>query len=275
MTNLPYIEIGSRGGKRPTIVFVAGFPDNQQSGLGSTFRSKIEREFHTLYVCYPGFDDRSCGKPWGYSFDELVDMLHILITQSTEENEKVYLVGHDWGAYLSLKYENKYGAEKVQKLCLLDVGILSLGNCSFRQIASIFTYQSWLACIFLTSRIFGTLIAYFCSFTIFCYCAPLLVSLDHPVDVTHFARFMWYPGIVNKCYPYYQLWKGILTTGKVNAGRFPHSPLLFLVRIYYYILSIFLFLIILCSMELKKDICFMIKSLLTKLRKLTDANQLL
>ena len=237
MTNLPYIEIGSRGDKRPTIVFVAGFPDNQQSAFGSTFRSKIEREFHTLYVCYPGFDGKSCGKPWGYSFDELVNMLHILITQSTEENEKVYLVGHDWGAYLSLKYENKYGAEKVQKLCLLDVGILSLGNCSFRQIASIFTYQSWLACIFLTSRIFGTLIAYFCNYKIYKYFSPLFSSSQHPIDVIHSAKFSCFPNIVNKCYPYYHLWKGILTTGKVKSGHFPHCPLLYLVRIYwiYYI----------------------------------------
>lgn len=222
----PKVEIGGGTGK-PTVVFLAGFPDDQESSWGPILRSKMAEQYHVLFLCLPGFERGGVPKRWGYTFDELLDIMHFTIQQATRKDEKIFLVGHDWGSYVAHKYQNKF-SDKVKKLVLIDVGMIKLHTASLEQIAFIAMYQSWFAISFvisqLISRTLGHLMLYLFALPWF---APLFTGLWEGSEVGD--RMQRDDKVVLRCYPYFQIWK-LLLTNTIVYPHFPTCPLLYLVR---------------------------------------------
>lgn len=111
------------------LVLVAGFPDDNISAFGQENIDHFSKFYYVISLCLPGYA-KHAGRRWGYDFDELVKMMndtieYALVSASipaTTSSSKIYLIGHDWGAYLAQLYENKY-PEKINKMCLLDVAV--------------------------------------------------------------------------------------------------------------------------------------------------------
>ena len=112
------------------LVLVAGFPDDNISAYGQENIDHFSKFYYVISLCLPGYAKKA-GRPWGYDFDELVKMMndtieHVFTSASVSRTGvssiKIYLIGHDWGAYLAQLYENKY-PEKIIKMCLLDVAV--------------------------------------------------------------------------------------------------------------------------------------------------------
>lgn len=223
----PKVEIG-QDSKKPTVVFLAGFPDDQLSSWGPELRAGIAEDYHVLFLCLPGFEKDGTPKRWGYSFDELDALLHHTIEQSTMKDEKIFLVGHDWGSFVAHKYQNKH-PEKVKKLALVDVGMIKMTTASPTQIAFIAMYQSWFAICFAVSQLVSLSIAHF-MFLIFTLpiFAPLFKGLWEETAVGD--RMKRDKKVVLRCYPYFHLWK-MLLTGTTKYPHFPTCPLLYLVRL--------------------------------------------
>jgi pimeloyl-ACP methyl ester carboxylesterase len=159
----------------------------------------------------------------GWSFGDLIEFLHLTISDITKGDDFV-LVTHDWGAFLGLLYQTKY-PDKIKKLVLLDVGMLDVFTVSLTSMIYITMYQVWNALSFIVSRIFGVTIG-----TIFMglFYLPIFKPLwptrnEIPPVPRKEIR-------ADKCYPYFHLWKQLLTTLKVPKVDFPRMPTLYLVR---------------------------------------------
>jgi len=122
---MPHIVLGDP--RKPLIVLIAGFPDDFISGWSLKVLNELQADYFLISICFPGFNNHSSSRPWGYDFEELVDMTHETIQNVISRqclkgaHESYYLLLHDWGSYLGQKYENKY-REKVKSVCLLDAG---------------------------------------------------------------------------------------------------------------------------------------------------------
>ena len=221
VTTWPKVEVGG-GTSRPTIVFLAGFPDDQESPWGPNLRAKIAEEYHAVCLCLPGYERNGVPRAWGYNFDELTDMLHATIEQATKRDEQIYLVGHDWGAIFAMRYQNKY-PQKVKKLALLDVGMLSVHTAAPSQLAFIMMYQVWYSICYIISQIFSKGLA---SILVHLFSLPIFSSLFVGVEEVK-PRMRVDNNVVLRCYVYYQMWKGILT-GTMKDPKMPTCPVLFL-----------------------------------------------
>lgn len=217
----PKIEYGG-GTKKPTIIFLAGFPDDQESPWGPNLRSAITDKFHAVFLCMPGFEKNEIPRPWGYNFDELVDMLHSTIEAVTKRDEQIYLVGHDWGAILAMRYQNKF-PDKVKKLTLVDVGMLTIKTAEPSQLAFILMYQLWYGICYIVGQIFSkwlaTIMIKLFTLPIF---SPLFVGVEEGRQ-----RMQDDKDIVLRCYVYYQMWRAV-ATGTMKDPKMPSCPILFL-----------------------------------------------
>lgn len=224
-SGFPKIEVGAGSGK-PTVVFLAGFPDDQESCWGPLLRSKMSVDYHVLFLCLPGFEKDGVPKRWGYTFDELLDLMHFTIRQSTAKDEKILLVGHDWGSYVAHKYQNKH-PEMVRKLVLLDVGMIKLFTSSLDQLLFIAIYQSWFAISFIVSQ---TLSRYLGQLMLFVFSLPIFASMFKGIweEREVGTRMGRDDKVVLRCYPYYHLWK-LLLSNTIVYPHFPTCPLLYLV----------------------------------------------
>lgn len=217
----PKLEVGG-GSSKPTIVFLAGFPDNQESAWGPQLRAAICQDYHAVFLCLPGFEKNGVPRPWGYKFDELLDMLHATIEQSTRRDEQIYLVGHDWGAILAMKYQNKY-PNKVKKLGLIDVGMLTLQTASLSQIFFLMLYQVWYALCYLISQVFSKKLA---EVLVMLFSLKIFDSFSVGVEEGK-ERMREDSNVVLRCYVYFYLWRSILT-GTLKDPTMPTCPILFL-----------------------------------------------
>jgi len=221
--------------KSKLIVFLAGFPDNESTAWGSVLDGMAADSDYRIYaLAIPGLgSDGAKGlRPWGWSFDELVSGLKATIdglrAADGRQGQKFTLIGHDWGAHISLLYENKYGREDLERLALFDVGLTSVHPLSPRKVlhlAIIFTYQWWFALSFLVSQLplchgLGQLL--FFAFV------PLMRFIGPcPHDVPRRRREEI---TVDLCFLYFQFWKAIFLAKdkKSVTPRFPVAPLLFI-----------------------------------------------
>jgi pimeloyl-ACP methyl ester carboxylesterase len=217
----PKLEVGG-GSSKPTIVFLAGFPDNQESPWGPHLRASICQDYHTVFLCLPGFETNGVPRSWGYNFDELLNMLHATIELSTRRDEQIYLVGHDWGAILALKYQNKY-PNKIKKLALIDVGMLTLKTAALSQIAFLMLYQVWYALCYLVSQLFSKKLA---EMLVMLFSLRIFDSLFVGVEEGK-KRMREDNNVVLRCYVYFYLWRSILT-GTLKDPKMPTCPILFL-----------------------------------------------
>ncbi len=111
----------------PTIVFFGGFPDNETSGWGTVIPDAFKKTHHVVFICLPGYNKGGKVRPWAYTRDELVDLLHVTLQTVVPKNKKFDFVTHDWGAHYGLAYQNEH-PENIRTLTLIDVGMFNPAN---------------------------------------------------------------------------------------------------------------------------------------------------
>ncbi|CAN8324684.1 unnamed protein product [Cochlearia groenlandica] len=111
---------GSGSGKDPIILFIHGFPE-----LWYTWRHQISylssSGYRTIAPDLRGYGDtESPEKVEDYTYLNVVGDLVALIDAVTTEDEKVFVVGHDWGAMIAWQL-CLYRPEKVKALVNMSV----------------------------------------------------------------------------------------------------------------------------------------------------------
>ena len=101
-----------------TIVFVHGWPDDASMWDGQV--QHLEKSFRCVAVTLPNFGD-TMDRPGGFAFGELFDRLHATIEHIQPDGGSVFLVTHDWGAYIGYLYERAH-PERIKKMVSMDVG---------------------------------------------------------------------------------------------------------------------------------------------------------
>ncbi len=205
----------------PVVVLIAGFPDNHFSAWSPEMVAELEREFHLFFFCFPEFSAGNAKfKSWGYSFADIVEIISAVMREYTRT--PFYLIGHDWGALVALKFQNKY-PKNVLKLVLFDVGMVRWHTARLNTILLILSTQVWWALAYLMSQTLSLLLGelMFKNF----YLSPIRLPLCpleelqiHESDLT-----------VRRCYPYYQFFKSKLLLKDDVTVSFPSCPLLFMV----------------------------------------------
>ena len=138
-----------------TIVFLAGFPDDQSSF------NKVAPAFedtHTVVkLCMPDYDKRKLGRFLGYPFYEILESLHALLSLYKQKNGELTLVGHDWGSFICQLYVHRF-PETVDRLVLLDVGYINPKRATLHTLVVFLSYQTWLCFSFLLGRLTFTIL---------------------------------------------------------------------------------------------------------------------
>jgi pimeloyl-ACP methyl ester carboxylesterase len=224
MSVCPYIEKGIKSG--PPMVFMSGFPDNETCGWGKVLPEELGKKYRLIFICLPGYSETPTNPPqnkkWGYEQEEVLAMMHGTIESVGLSSKPFVLVAHDWGAFFSMLYTNRH-PEIVSKLILCDVGMVNPANLPVATIPYIMFYQIYFAVSYIISQVISYALgnAIFWSFRLF-----FQFMLPTPHDRFHLPESEI---TVAKCYPYYYLWKRLLT-GTALVAKFPSCPLLFMVR---------------------------------------------
>ena len=133
----------------PMVVFLAGFPDDTRSF--DAVAPAFEGTHAVLKLALPGYEGAPISEKWGLSFKVLIDKMHDAV--EAQPHGDLYLVAHDWGAYLGLLYADKHPTE-VAKLALLDIGHQKMSDKqSLAEYVVGPTYQLFLAWCFVMDAI--------------------------------------------------------------------------------------------------------------------------
>ena len=95
------------------VVFLAGFPDDTRSF--DSVAPAFEGTHAVLKLALPGYEGAPISEKWGLSFKVLIEKMHDAV--EAQPHGDLFLVAHDWGAYLGLLYADKHPTE-VAKLAL-------------------------------------------------------------------------------------------------------------------------------------------------------------
>lgn len=127
----------------PTIIFLSGFPDTSDSWsrLAVQFESS-----HVVTLAMPDYEAPELRRFWGYSIPDMVNGLAAVIEPHLKRGSPIYLVGHDWGAFICIYYVATY-PKTVNKLVLLDIGLRD----KFDLVSM--CYMTYLSIVFLVSRV--------------------------------------------------------------------------------------------------------------------------
>eukprot|EP01031_Cornospumella_fuschlensis_P025612 gene25612-30932_t len=154
--------------------------------------------------------------------DELLARLHQSITVHAKAGQPVYLMAHDWGAYLALIYLQKH-PKAASKLILLDIGVADIFTIRLKDIFFMAPYQLWFVMSYVVSQILGHFIGTIVFWTFF---LPIFMPIWPSVKEK--PAFIVEEIIVEKCYPYYYFWKNLVTNREDMKLKFPPCPTLFL-----------------------------------------------
>jgi pimeloyl-ACP methyl ester carboxylesterase len=205
----------------PMVVFLAGFPDDTHSF--DAVAPAFEGTHTVLKLALPGYEGAPISAKWGLPFTTLVEKMHDAV--EAQAHGDLHLVVHDWGAYLGLLYSEKYSTEVV-KLALLDIGHQTMADAAEMTLMEKVvgaTYQLFLAWCFVVDAIGLRPLAALAQMlfpwqTI----GPCPHEFALPAKVEE-----WFSAPDFKiCYPYYVLWKQILT-GTAWMPAMPSMPTLF------------------------------------------------
>jgi len=94
----------------------------------------------------PDYENDRLRRFWGYSPEDIVQGLALIVEPHWKKQSQVILVGHDWGSYICLLYLIAY-PNTVHKFVTLDIGIRDTLD-----LVSV-CYMTYLAFVFLMSRI--------------------------------------------------------------------------------------------------------------------------
>lgn len=223
METLPCAVIKDDLANKPLLVFMAGFPDNQQSALHGSIPIELSKEYNMVMLCMPGYE-KGCKKirPWAYSMDEILKLLDNTVTTHAKPEQPVYLMAHDWGAYFALIYVQKY-PNKIKKVILLDIGAAAIGDLPLWDLCIIVIYQVWFAVSYILSQTLGHFIAMLVFFSFyFPWFRPIWPLIDERPSIPKEDM------AVEKCYPYYYFWRNLLTLRTDMLPVTPSVPTLFM-----------------------------------------------
>ena len=224
---LSSVEFGKRDSES-IVIFLAGYPDNEQSAWGDVLKHVLSSnkfaDYRVICLCLPDLQDNAKHQPWGYSFIEIVDALDATINHHVPNLAlKFTLVVHDWGSTVGQMYENR--SSRIEKIILFDVGagLMKGKRSESLAIFIVILYQWWWAYAYILSQVFGDRIG---NFVYACYGALVPSSL-HPTALDNIPR----PSAsvnVHMCYLYYRFWKAVFS-GTLPSQKFPRCPVLYLV----------------------------------------------
>ena len=220
----PFVELGKKDA--PPILFMSGFPDSELSAWGGRMIGHFTQTHRCIFMCLPGYsesDNHSLDTKWGYEMEVVLEMMHNTIHTVGLQEEPFILVSHDWGAYFSLLYTTRY-PKSVSKLILCDIGMCSPYTLPFSSIPFIAFYQLFFAITYYISQTISLTLAewLFISIGIKAFFNILSPTLLNRVEIPRHSL------TVRKCYPYYYLWRRLLTL-QLLPQAFPTCPVLFLV----------------------------------------------
>lgn len=228
----PSLKLGNPQAKE-LVVFLGGFPDDETSSWGDVLEGMSEHRIFAL--CLPGLgkDGESGMKKWGWTFEELISGLKATIDwlrrEDKREGQKFTLVGHDWGSFLCLLYENKYGNVDLIRLACFDVGITSARPLSPRKIlhlSIIVAYQSWFSFCYIISQL-----PFLLPLAEFLLRLPFILPIFSTVGPCPYdkPRRPFNQISVTFCYMYMQFWLTLVFRNKSTVTpRFPTKPLLYI-----------------------------------------------
>ena len=199
------------------MVLLAGFPDDQHSGWGS-IPMDLAKEYNCrlLCLCFPDHETGAKTKKWGYDCEDLLTMLNNTIDHLVpDKSKKIYFVGHDWGSFYGLMYENRY-PQRVEKLIAIDVGVISsISSPKISDLLKLVLYQHWFAiCYFISQAINFNLGNYL--FKLFFKIVPkCLQALTHDKIFHRKDEEV----SVSLCYIYYYFWRRYLLSLSFNPFR--------------------------------------------------------
>ena len=235
MEKFPYNVFGKKKDSMssPTMVFVAGFPDDEMSAF-SRLIAEFGETHRIVSVSWPGLDRKTVlnGRQgidagWGFAFPRLPQMLLNTIEEAVPKTSvaKYTLVGHDWGAYLCSMFENQF-PERINKLVLLDVGVFAdTGTQPFYELFVQMFYQGYFAMSFFSYKLFGEFMGTLVlkSFFVIARLCPFLCPTrrgdryPRPLKEVH----------VSMTWPYFSFYRGFLSNF-FSMPMFPSTPLLFM-----------------------------------------------
>jgi len=126
----------SSGDEHPkTIVFIHGWPDDCE--LWRHQVCELEAHYRCVVVTLPNFGP-TADKSGGYPFATLVEMLKHTIDEVQPSGDPVYLVTHDWGAYIGYLFEAAH-PDRVERMVALDIG--AHGQPTLKEFLMIIGYQ--------------------------------------------------------------------------------------------------------------------------------------
>lgn len=208
------------------MVFMAGFPDNETSGWGSALPEELEKKYRCIFMCLPGYSQVyhiSQDRPWGYDQEEILTMIDATFNFLGLKEHPFHMIAHDWGAFYALLYTTRHPTA-VSRLILCDVGMVDPFSLPILTIPYIIFYQLYFTVAYIISQVIsmslGNMIFWWCK-------AYFQFMMPTPHDRFHIPESEI---SVRKCYPYYYLWRRLLT-GSMLKVRFPTCPLLFMVRL--------------------------------------------
>lgn len=223
----PYVEKGLKSG--PPLLFLAGFPDNETSGWGKVVPTDLGKKYRCIFMCLPGYSARQdprTNKPWGYEQEDVLRMMGNTLDALGLRTKPFPMIAHDWGAFYALLYTTRHPAE-VSNLILCDVGMVDPFSLPLFTIPYIIFYQVYFAIVYIISQTLSVRLATFIFWALKRYFQFMMPT---PHDRFHLPENEI---TVHKCYPYYYLWRRLLT-GSMLKIKFPSCPLLYLVRIFFF-----------------------------------------
>jgi pimeloyl-ACP methyl ester carboxylesterase len=136
---------------------------------------------------------------------------------------KLTMVAHDWGAYFAILYTTRH-PNILSKLILCDIGMCTALSLPMKFVPFVATYQLFFALLYWVSQAASTRFAEFLFLT---FGIKYFFFLLSPPTL-HRAEVLRQSLTVRKCYPYYYLWRRLLTFNMLPQ-QFPDCPLLFIV----------------------------------------------
>lgn len=220
----PYIELGDKA--KPPLLFMSGFPDNNLSAWGETIPEQFKKNHRCIFMCLPGYEsggEAKLRKPWAYEQEDILVMMHATIKITGLSQAPIPLIAHDWGAYFALLYTTRH-PNVVSKLILCDIGMCSAFTLPLTSIPFIALYQLFFAICYLLSQTISQWLAerLFLNIGIKTFYNILSPPLTNRAEIPQSSL------TVLKCYPYYFLWRRLLT-GRLLPQTFPSCPVLYLV----------------------------------------------
>lgn len=222
MTKFTWIELGNPKGE--TLVFLGGWPDDSLSAWSPIFEI-LKEKYRLVSLCVPQFETNCTEiKKWGYSFDELSNMMDRAIHQAGCDSPFTLII-HDWGSIIGMLYQKQF-PDKVKSMILVDVGIKGPAPETIWGTILILLYQWWYAAAYIAAQILGerigkiVLLAYFG----FVFLMPFLKVC--PYDSFH--RPTSEAVNPNMLHLYYRFWKDFLS-GYPMSLSFPSCPIFYMV----------------------------------------------